>query len=56
MSIEAIILLITKFGIPAGQAIYNVIKTWRDKTEITDADWAELKAINDRPLDYYEKK
>jgi len=47
--------LIIKYGIPAGEAIYNIVKTWTGKAEITAEDWQQLKEINARPLDFYEK-
>ncbi len=54
MPVAAIIGLITQYGIPGAQAIYNVVKTWQNKTEITDADWQQLKATNALPLTAYE--
>lgn len=47
--------LISQYGVPAAKAIYDVYKTWKDKKEITDADWADMLAINARPLEFYEK-
>lgn len=46
--------LISQYGIPAAKAIYDVYKTWKDKREITDADWQDMLAINARPLEFYE--
>ena len=46
--------LISQYGIPAAKEIYDVYKTWKDKKEITDADWADMLAVNARPLEFYE--
>lgn len=56
MSTTAIIGLITQYGIPGARAIYNIVKTWEGKKEITDKDWDELEATNARPLGFYEQE
>jgi len=56
MPIALILPLIVKYGPTAAQAIYNVVKLWHNKAEITDADWQQLHDINARPLEFYEGK
>lgn len=47
--------LAVKYGPVAGEALYKIYKTWMDKKEITPEMWAQAKAINARPLEFYEK-
>ena len=54
MTPSILIPLIVRYGIPGAEAIYKIIRTWENKSEITDADWAQLRAVNARPLSFYE--
>ena len=45
--------LIVKFGVPMAQDLWKLFK---DKTEVTPEMWAEARAINARPIEFYEEE
>ena len=46
--------LAVKYGPIVGESLYKIYKTWLDKKEITPEMWAEARAVNARPIEFYE--